>query len=58
MQSALTILLQKNYTLPYIGTAVIQHKHQILQVFQMLYELFVFLVSLHLPTFLERTGSF
>lgn len=49
MQSALTILLQKNYTLPCMGTAVILQKYQTFQVFQMLYELLVFLFSLHLP---------
>lgn len=36
MQSALTILFQKNYTLPCMGTAVILHEHQTLQVLQVL----------------------
>lgn len=36
MQSALTILFQKNYTLPCMGTAVMLHKHQTLQAFRVL----------------------
>lgn len=58
MPSALMVLLQKNNTLPYTGKEVIQHKHQILQIFQTTYDCLYFYFFLLLPTFHGRAGSF